>query len=206
MEVKKIHISKGNTKLGNIPNWSLTPGKTCSKVACNTCLKEGCYAMKAYRMYPSVKKAWDENTIFAMGEQIDLLNELIKYFEKFKGQYFRIHQAGDFVSVKYFSVWVAIAILFPNIQFMAYTKQFDILAEYGYKYGFAKIPDNFKIYLSAWTDYVPPSGLRKYFPVAWLAEDMVECSRIGGFVCPGSCVECKHCYNKNTKDVIFIKH
>jgi hypothetical protein len=58
-----IHISKGNSKLGNIPNLSLPPVKACpnSKWCFQKELHLKCYAMKFYIMRPLVKKAWDDN-------------------------------------------------------------------------------------------------------------------------------------------------
>lgn len=55
----KLHISNGNTKLGQVPNISFPPVKTCRKKV--PCAKDGCYALKFYRMWPAVKNAWDEN-------------------------------------------------------------------------------------------------------------------------------------------------
>ena len=49
-------ISSGNSKLGNIPNISLTPIKACGN--CSACSAD-CYALKAYRMYKGTKASWD---------------------------------------------------------------------------------------------------------------------------------------------------
>jgi len=52
-EKMKISISDKNSKLGKIPNISLTPIASCPN--CSTC-KSKCYALKAYRQYPASKK------------------------------------------------------------------------------------------------------------------------------------------------------
>lgn len=192
--------------MGKIENWSLTPGKTCSKEACQTCLKQGCYAMKAYRMYPSVRKAWDENTELATNKKDIFFKMLLEYFIDYKKPYFRIHQAGDFTDIQYMATWFAMGYIAKNTRFMGFTKQFDILTEYVNTYGTAVIPKNVKLYLSAWTGSVPPENLRKHFPVAWLAENEEDAKNYQGYICPGSCENCKYCYEEGTKDVIFIKH
>ena len=76
----KIHISDKNSKLGRIPNISLTPGITCSPEACKTCLKGGCYALKAYRQYKRTRTAWDENTELALHDIAGMETQLLAYF------------------------------------------------------------------------------------------------------------------------------
>lgn len=58
-EVKLIHIVDGNTKMKNTANISLPPIIACGKNSFYC--KDQCYAKKFYRMYPEVKKAWDDN-------------------------------------------------------------------------------------------------------------------------------------------------
>ena len=60
----KITITKGNKKLPKETlNFSLPPEKTCP-YATSDC-KKWCYAKKAYRQYPNVRKSWDENLILS---------------------------------------------------------------------------------------------------------------------------------------------
>ncbi len=51
-------ISDENAKLVNIPNIGMTPGKACAN--CSACRRD-CYAIRPYKRYPNVKKAWDHN-------------------------------------------------------------------------------------------------------------------------------------------------
>ena len=98
----KTRISDGNSKVGRIPNISLTPGRTCSAEACRTCLAGGCYAMKSYRMYPSVRRSWDANTDLAINDLATMERELTAYFGSMVApRFFRIHVAGDFVHREY---------------------------------------------------------------------------------------------------------
>jgi len=210
-----MKISKGNSKLGKIANFNITPLRTCSPEACNTCGKNGCYALKAYRQYPAVRTAWDENTELAINDIPTLYQDLRKYFTTFKGKIFRIHSAGDFVSIDYLKMWADIAFEFKNINFMAYTKQFKILQYFIDIYGRNYMTRNFKIILSSWTGLDIPSELSYKFSIAWLCEDgqnapvMVYNLKKAGRsvrICGGDCTVCKYCYEPTGLDVIFIKH
>lgn len=64
---KIICISEGNMKIGKIPNFSQTPGKTCYGRT-KLCSKL-CYAGKADRAYPSAKLAWERNTAASIEEK-----------------------------------------------------------------------------------------------------------------------------------------
>ena len=95
--MKNVHISHGNMKIGKIFNINLPPGISCYKgVPCNC--NSGCYALKAYKMYPNVKKAWDENfEIYQDNPKYYFDNIIIqlkskKYFDRF-----RWHSSGDIV-------------------------------------------------------------------------------------------------------------
>ena len=54
----RVSISAGNRKMGAIPSVSLPPIVTCPN--CKECAKK-CYAAKMCRIYPSVKKAYDND-------------------------------------------------------------------------------------------------------------------------------------------------
>ena len=78
----KLHVSKGNSKIGKgVYNFSTLPGNeknllklktgtlltdipgTCSK-HCSTCFSDGCYAVKSACLHSNVViKAWAENTL-----------------------------------------------------------------------------------------------------------------------------------------------
>jgi hypothetical protein len=162
-----------------------------------------------------VRKAWDDNTDYATNNPDKLYYELDRYFDTFKGKIFRIHSAGDFVSLSYFTMWNLIANNHPNIVFMAYTKRFDVLHEFITMFGRTAIKHNFKIILSSWTGSDVPVELSDSFPIAWLCEEgqnapiMVYKLKKAGrssLVCGGDCTVCKYCYDPMAHDVIFIKH
>lgn len=195
------HVSGGNIKVGDIANWSLTPGRTCSATACKTCLREGCYAMKSYKMYPSVRKAWDENTELAVSglEKLEPFFDL--YFSGMNApRFFRIHVAGDFVSSEYAEMWARVAARHPGTRFLAFTKQWDNVRGIDF-------PENFSLVLSGWPGTEIPADLSAQYAKAICVESAEEIPA-DGFHCPGSCENCGACWElgKRGIDVYFVKH
>ena len=154
----KACISAGNMKLGKMPNFSLAPGVTCSREACATCFTEGCYARKAYRLYPQTKAAWDRNTDLALHDLTDLQAQLVKYFTKNRPNYFRLHVSGDFVSPEYTAMWRAIAARFQETHFLAFTKQYEMVRAIDW-------PINVAIVFSACGDVQRPG--KTIFTLIW---------------------------------------
>ena len=191
MKTIEIKISKGNTKLGNIPNVSTIPVKDCGN--CDAC-KTDCYALKSWRMYPSVRNAWKHNSNAFRNNLDESMQSIRKYLDKKKPDYFRIHQAGDFLSQKHLNAWIKLAREYPETKFLAYTKMHSL--------NFRSKPDNFNILLSMFPGMAKP---RKRLPIAWLQDGTETRISNNDFVCPGSCETCKHCYD-NASDVVFFKH
>jgi hypothetical protein len=112
-------LTRGNSKLDkSIFCWSITPVVSC--LNCEQC-RNSCYARKAYRQYPSVKKAWDRN--LAMAEDGTFEQAIVNQLKTAKQcKVVRIHVSGDFFSSKYIAQWVNIIKQFPEIHFYSYTK------------------------------------------------------------------------------------
>lgn len=193
----KISISDKNTKMGNIPSFSLTPGKACTSTACGTCLKD-CYAMKAYRQYPATRNAYDRNLAAVQADHWDVLNQIDKYLEKKSPRFFRIHVAGDFISKEYLQAWSETAKAFPDVKFLAFTKAYHLFQE-------IEIPSNLQIVFSAWPGVPMPEH---NYPIAYM-QDGTE-TRIDGteLECLGNCESCGLCFSlsKTGKNVVFNKH
>lgn len=199
--MSKLHISKGNIKIGNCYNMSLTPLKTCSAAACMTCGKKGnCYALKSYIQYPGVRTAWDDNTDLAINNLVQMETDLRKHFAKHSTGYFRLHVAGDFVTVEYAQMWARIAADFPNVKFLAFTKQFDNVRE-------IEFPSNFSLVLSAWKGLEIPADLQAKYMTAYCVEPEDEIPE-HCIECPGSCENCMSCWDlhKTGWNVAFHKH
>lgn len=92
-----VRISAGNTKLGSIPNVNLPPITTCEEqVPC--AVNKGCYAIKAFRQYPNVRNAWNNNLkVYQLNSNFyftSIINQLrkIRHLPRF-----RWHSSGDIV-------------------------------------------------------------------------------------------------------------
>lgn len=198
----KTRISEGNSKVGRIPNISLTPGRTCSAEACRTCLTHGCYAMKSYRMYPSVRRSWDANTDLAINDLATMARELTAYFGSMVApRFFRLHVAGDFVSREYAQMWARVAASAPSTNFLAFTKQWDMIRGIDF-------PSNFSLVLSSWPGCDIPADLRQKYSVAWLDDGTDGRVPADAMECPGNCETCGACWGlaKRGIDVRFAKH
>ena len=115
-------LQNGNSKLKNMLVYSHTPIKGC--LDCSTCFST-CYAVKSYKQYPSVKKAWDRNLDLARNDISEFITKTTLELLKTKKSVVRIHSSGDFISQEYVEAWYLIAREFPLIQFYTYTKSYN---------------------------------------------------------------------------------
>lgn len=199
---KEICISLGNMKLGKIYNISLPPIKSC---ASNLPCYAKCYARKAYRMYPSTKKAWDKNYELYKsnpGRYFQLINE---FLTNKKPEYFRFHVAGDFPDIQYLHKVLELVDNHKDIKFLAFTKRFDLVKLID------KRPANLSIVLSAWPNLPIDKELRKKYHVAWMLDKKNIDTRISknAYKCPSDCQKCnKMCWKlaKKNRDVVFKVH
>lgn len=201
MKINGISISEGNMKLGSIANVSLAPGRSCSAEACKTCMHEGCYAMKAYKLYKTTRAAWDGNTDAAENDLQRMEAALNKYFDGMNApRFFRIHVGGDFISREYAEMWSRVATSHPSTNFLAFTKQWDHVRGITF-------PANFSLVLSAWPGCTIPDDLRKLYSVAWLDDGKTEIPE-NAMECPGNCITCGACWGlaRMGIDVKFKKH
>jgi hypothetical protein len=210
MEINGYTFSPGNSKLGKIWNISHTPVKGCpADVPCAN--SKGCYAHKSYALYAGVRKAWDGNYGRLMRDADEsapfryLVGAVSELCHAKKAKYFRIHVAGDFLSQEHLAAWHTIATVNPGTKFRVFTKNYTLY--------YKDLPDNLKIGFSMWPGWTPStyvySNLSNWqsLPKAWLMNPKNPDNRIptNAFICPGSCVKCKHCWNKR-EDVILEKH
>ena len=190
-------------KLGGIHNFSTVPVKTCaSGVPC----AEHCYAMKAWRCYPSVRAAWGENTRLLQEEHkyTEFTKDLVDHILKHDLEYFRFSVAGDIFCNEYLDAIVKIAEECPTTYFWLYTKQYEVLARH--IKARKTLPDNLSIIVSEWNDYKPSEELSAIFGRALYNDGSKEMPE-KGFECPSDCRECKYCATMNSGDiVIFNKH
>ena len=197
-----IRISLGNTKVGDVSNFSLSPHIGCgpySRFCCRIC-----YAMKAYRQYKHVKNAWDRNLDAAKTADgcFQIYEAICAFLTKYEPELFRVHVSGDFISQQYLDTWNSIYKEFPRVSFLAFSKSFNL--------NFSNTPRNTK---NIWSvvggmpiDIIPKIGSRAY---AGRRSDYTDIIRQGEIVrrCPGRCDTCGKCWKlKNTESVVFPLH
>ena len=88
-----ISIGQHNRKIGAIPSFSLVPVQDCRN--CRYC-RNDCYALKAVRLYPSTREAWQRNSELARHdpEGLELQLRAWLHARRVTTTFFRIHVAG----------------------------------------------------------------------------------------------------------------
>lgn len=197
----QLKISPGNKKIGKIPNLSFPPGVTCTPDI--PCLNDGCYAMKAYRMYPNVREAWDSNYRLYLEDQSAFFSELIMFFHEHHPERFRLFVGGDCPDEAFFVSMCDILYAWPAVNVLMFTKRYEwALAN------LSQIPPNFKVVLSMWPGKPLPEGWEA-LPSAWLEEDARRPKDQIHIKCPGSCSDCEHqCWDALSTElpVFFNRH
>ena len=145
-------VSPGNSKLGKLPNVSLVPGRDCRN--CKACIGT-CYAMKAYKAWPSVKANWTENSDLLRTDPDAYFTEVRAYLTRTSPVLFRIHVAGDFVSLDHILDWVLVAQDYPSVRFLAFTKSFDLLPDP------TELPRNLSVVVSLFPGMELSCGVRR---------------------------------------------
>ena len=179
-ENMRVHISKGNKKIGSVYNISLPPIFSCGN--CAEC-KNYCYAIRTCLYSPDALKAWAEN--WALYKK-----DMVKYFDQIKaflilnnGGFFRWHVGGDIPSAGYFRCMVDIAEKFPLWRFWCYTKQYNIVNHW------KELPKNLVVMYSKWNGVECPNPYgRPEFRTKLKGMSGKEFD--GLYKCPGACQVC----------------
>lgn len=179
----EISISKGNIKMGSIPSFSVLPFLTCPASCRSTCAND-CYAAKMAKLYPNVRKAYARNTALMLSDMQGAFKQIVKWLDENKPSHFRFQVSGDIINKQYFDYMCITAYVFPEIQFLAFTKRFDIVNEYAAE---KPIPSNLQIIFSSWTGLDVPN----HFDFPETDVIMPNCETPSGAkVCGGNCYEC----------------
>ena len=199
--MNKLSISPGNTKMGFIPSISLPPIITCVKNC--TCAKK-CYAAKLCRIYPSVKKAYQNNLDILTNNELDYWQQVRQAATVTK--YFRYHVSGDIIDYNYFNWMVTTAEDLPGTVFLAFTKQYKIVNDYIDLFG--KLPNNLKIIFSLW-DGMPTPNPHNLPTAAVIFKGQQPNNNYK--ICGGNCSECAcrgvGCWElKKGETIAFYEH
>lgn len=197
----KLHISKGNRKMGSIPSVSFPPIVTCRKCDC----WKKCYANKhIYIIYKQSKNAYDENLELYKNNPGSFFMQLEA--EIMTDRTFRFNVAGDIPDYEYFLGICEIMKRNPHCEAIIFTKKFEIVNQYLDLGGV--IPDNFHVIFSAWKnlEMINPHEL----PECHIAySDGTTTAKDGAKFCSGNCTECfcqnKGCFNLKKGEQILIQ-
>ena len=197
----KLNVSSGNSKLGKIPNISGVPGKDCPPICKKTCAKD-CYALKAFRMYPNVRKAWRGNSAYLKRDMAGYFRDLDAWLTKKRPRFFRLHVAGDIVSREHFKAICKLAKDHSNTRFLVFTKHYEAVR--------GSIPANLTVMVSIWEGMRPsmiPKRLRA-LPYAFAGDCKAFARSVFAITCPGYCETCGMCFDAAKKriDVSFNLH
>ena len=176
----------------SLPAWACQTGAKLRKVKTSPCY--GCYALKGnYTRYPAIKIAQYrrlaaikmEGWTRAMAVQI------------LKQKYFRWHDAGDVQSHEHMAKIIEVCKLTPNTKHWLPTQERQYLPKP------EEVPANLIIRLSR-SKVDGPAGN------AWTHDSGVT-TQEGQRTCPapdqgGACKDCRACWNKDIKSVIYGKH
>src|ERR1035437_7168846 len=114
-------ISRCNQKIGETPNINLNPHYVCQKMKC---LKEGCYALKAFHQYPPVRENWTNNIeAFTLSSHLYFL-DISTHIQRSKKKFFRWHSAGEIVNQEYLNGMFKVANEKPSVKFLCFTKKY----------------------------------------------------------------------------------
>lgn len=205
-KTNKIHMTTKNKKTGPAILDLAFPVCTCREDA--PC-KETCYACKGTQKITVVQAAYYRNWRL-WNENPDNFFEQVFYEIKYSGlTTVRFFDSGDFPNYDFLERVISLCKKTPDVKYMAFTKQYEIVNDYIFKNG--KLPNNLNIVFSAWDKMweVPnPHEL----PVAYVEfkdKRMNPDFPKNSFRCPmkeSTCSACKVCWNKNLKAVIFKQH
>lgn len=135
--MKKL-LTYNNSKLkpDGIAVWSLPAGKTCPKAGACAVF---CYAKKGfYRMSGPENLRARNHKATLKDNFVDLMSAEI---QASKNHTVRIHDSGDFYSLKYLNKWLDIARRNPSVLFYAYTKSVSLVKS-------VSLPKNMKVTFS----------------------------------------------------------
>lgn len=206
VEESHVKLSYGNRKTGAlVPSVSLIPVADCSN--CAICAK-GCYDVRNVCFQKTVQKSRANNSAIWMADPARYMSE-IKNHVKFL-RFFRWHVGGDIKDTEYLKGMVNIALETPTCEFLAFTKQYDIVNSFlmmGYKF-----PSNLHIIFSDWrgAEFYNPHNLPVSSPL-WADGTKGPHCTDDAFMCPGSCEECAEAWvgcwaAKGGQTILFEAH
>lgn len=216
LRTNEVHLTNNNSKTG-VNCWNTAmPVSTCREDA--PCKPENggvCYCCKGFQNMATTVACYVRNLRIYSTDR-DGYWEQIAFKLKFTPlPYFRYNDAGEIPDYEYIDGMVALAKMFPNIKFLAYTKKYELVNEWlDNNGGISVIPENLCIRFSMWDkSWEVPNPYN--LPVAWVRfKNEILCPEIptNAAKCRNQmdknikCGSCGICFNKNIHDVVFEQH
>ena len=175
----------------SLPAWECKTGWKLSQVEGTPCY--GCYAMKGnYTRYPAIKRA-QYRRLEAI-KHPDWVAAMVAVIKRQK--WFRWHDAGDVQSPEHMLKILEVCRLTPDTNHWLPTQ------ERAYLPAPEEVPDNLVIRLSR-------SKIDGPVPADWSHDSGVTTGEARTCPAPdqgGKCLDCRACWNKDIKSVIYGKH
>lgn len=217
----ELKVSDKNTKLGNIPSFSL-PSITSCPGHTKTCA-DMCYAAKVERIYKNAAKAYELN--FSGIDNDDFIEQLVIKLTKLSSKKknpmttFRWHVSGDIANISYLFKMEQVMKQLPDIRFYAYTRNWALPNWLPHLETLRKLP-NLSLFASIDDDHfanntLPPDSWRVAYVGNKTLTDVSNALNKKVITCPNQvtgvlCDKCKYCFNtrfdNTTNSVYFIKH
>ena len=206
-----IKLSKGNKKLGKMPNWSLPAGPSCpgASVECAAF----CYAKKGQMRMVHARGIYHAN--WEEAEKPTFVEDMLAAIDKTKTKVFRIHVSGDFYSKGYIWKWLQIIDAMKDVKFFAYTRSWDVPDLLPALERLRSLP-NMELFASVDPSMGDPP---KYWRVAYMEGDSrfrkglsIAPNQTAGIKCPEQagtmpdCGACGYCFRKKRGNVEFKLH
>lgn len=163
-----------------------------------------CYAAKLCRIYPSVKKAYNNNLNLLNSDPVEYWNQVNNAVKMTK--YFRFHVSGDIPDIQYLANMVVTAERNSTTQLLVFTKRYELVNDFISNVSY--IPSNLHIIFSEWEDIVIPNPHN--LPTAAVIFKGTE-PKAHYKICGGNCAECAcqgvGCWElKQGETIAFYEH
>ena len=200
MNVVQVCIGRGNSKVGEIPTFSLPSRFTCPGASA-WCIKH-CYARRFERLRALCRMGYSRNLVLTWDTDRFVSTMLAQIPPDVPC--FRIHVSGDYYDTTYIESWRKICLGRPLVRFWAYTRSWASPTLQPALEALRRLP-NFCLFAS--TDVTmppPPEGWRVAFVEGDPRATGIKCREQNGL--SDSCLTCRYCFASNAGHVVFRVH
>ena len=198
-----IKISRGNSKMGEIPSISLPAGITCrNDCECN----QKCYAKRLERLRKTVRQSYEHNYNLLINSPDVFWREVEASI--MMSRFFRFHVSGDIPNEDYLIKMISIAAANPHCEILCFTKKYSIVNRLIDTE--QTIPKNLHLVFSVWRNLLCDNP--HLFPEAHVKyRDGTTTANGNAVKCGGNCTECAitngGCWTlQQGEQVIFDEH